>query len=90
MALFKILRGNREALDEQELHDGYAYFTPDTGEFFIDYLNNYIFPSQKSVFVENLGWTALGKKLPIEYQGYPYFNFQSIPFSKSVHLHIFQ
>ena len=37
MALFKILRGNRADLDNQEFHDGYAYFTPDTGEFFIDY-----------------------------------------------------
>lgn len=40
MALFKILRGSREALDGQVRHDGYAYFTPDTGEFFIDYLDN--------------------------------------------------
>ena len=44
-------------------------------EDFIDYLNKYIFPSQKSVFVKSLGWTDLGKKLPSEYQGYPYFNF---------------
>ena len=40
MALFKILRGSRDNLDGKELHDGYAYFTPDTGEFFIDYLDN--------------------------------------------------
>ena len=42
---------------------------------FIEYLNEYIFPDQKSVLVKNLGWTDLGKNLPPEYRGYPYFNF---------------
>ncbi len=42
---------------------------------FIDYLNKYIFPAQKSVLVKNLGWTNLGKKLPPEYKLLPYFNF---------------
>ena len=42
---------------------------------FIDYLNVYIFPEQKSSFVKNLGWTDLGANLPVEYQGLPYFNF---------------
>ncbi len=42
---------------------------------FIDYLNKYLFPAQKSVFVKNIGWTELGKKLPPEYQDLPYFNF---------------
>ena len=42
---------------------------------FIDYLNEYVFPEQKSVFVKNLGWTDLGENLPAEYQGVPYFNF---------------
>lgn len=32
---------------------------------FIDYLNEHRFPEQKSVFVKNLGWTELRKKLPI-------------------------
>jgi len=36
MALFKILRGSSTALASQPLHDGYAYFTPDDGRFFID------------------------------------------------------
>ncbi len=36
MALFKVLRGNSTALASQPLHDGYAYFTPDDGRFFID------------------------------------------------------
>jgi len=42
---------------------------------FIDYLNEYIFPTQKSVFVKNLGWTEFGEELPSEYQKHPYFNF---------------
>ena len=36
MALFKVLRGSSTALSSQPLHDGYAYFTPDDGRFFID------------------------------------------------------
>lgn len=36
MALFKILRGNSSNLEAQTFHDGYAYFTPDTGKFYID------------------------------------------------------
>ena len=50
---------------------GYCYSEAD----FIDYLNEYVFPQEKSVFVKNLGWTDLGKKLPPEYQGCPWFNF---------------
>ena len=36
MALFKILRGQSADLDNQPFHDGYAYFTPDDGRFYID------------------------------------------------------
>lgn len=36
MALFRILRGESSALLSQPLHDGYAYFTPDDGRFYID------------------------------------------------------
>lgn len=36
MALFKILRGSSGDLNNQALHDGYAYFTPDDGRFYID------------------------------------------------------
>ena len=35
MALFKIYRGNAENLPAA-LHDGYAYFVIDTGDFYID------------------------------------------------------
>ena len=50
---------------------GYCYQEAD----FIDYLNEYVFPDQKSVFVKNLGWTDLGRNLPSAYQHHPYFNF---------------
>ena len=39
MALFKILRGDVNNLPK-EMHDGWAYFTTDTHEFFIDYEDN--------------------------------------------------
>lgn len=53
------------------LNGGYCYNEAD----FIDYLNEYVFPEQKSIFVKNLGWTDLGKNLPAEYKNHPYFNF---------------
>lgn len=40
MALFKVLKGNRSALDSQVLHDGYAYFCVDDGSFHIDYADS--------------------------------------------------
>ena len=39
MALFKVLRGNEENLKSQQLNDGYAYFTQDTHNFYIDHKN---------------------------------------------------
>ena len=42
---------------------------------FIAYLNQYVFPGEKSVLVKNLGWTNLDKKLPRKYKNLPYFNF---------------
>ena len=40
MALFRPFRGNSESLGAVEMHDGYAYFCTDTGEFFIDYADS--------------------------------------------------
>jgi hypothetical protein len=37
MALFKILRGPSSELNNLPVIDGYCYFTPDTGLFYIDY-----------------------------------------------------
>ena len=36
MALFKILRGDSSRLSFVALNDGFAYFTPDNGRFYID------------------------------------------------------
>lgn len=36
MALFKILRGESSRLNSAPLNDGFAYFTPDNGRFYID------------------------------------------------------
>lgn len=36
MALFKIFRGPANKLSEQAITNGYAYFTPDDGKFYID------------------------------------------------------
>lgn len=41
-----------------------------TEEDFIEYLNNYIFPSQKSRFIKNLG-----SRIPFKYRKHPCFNF---------------
>ena len=42
MALFKILKGDssRTSTDVTPFHDGYAYFTPDDGGFYIDSEDN--------------------------------------------------
>ena len=42
MALFKILKGDssRISTDVTPFHDGYAYFTPDVGGFYIDSEDN--------------------------------------------------
>lgn len=39
MALFKILKGKHNKLDAQSKTDGWAWFTPDNGSFYIDALN---------------------------------------------------
>lgn len=36
MSLFKILRGPKSSLSSKSITDGYAYFTPDDGAFYID------------------------------------------------------
>lgn len=46
MALFKILKGNKDNLGKSTnektkvTHEGYAYFTPDDGKFYIDIEDN--------------------------------------------------
>jgi hypothetical protein len=41
---------------------------------FIEYLN-LMFPEERSVLVEDLGWTAFEENLPEKYKHFPYFNF---------------
>jgi len=36
MSLFKVFRGDSTDLESVDFHDGYAYFTPDDGGFYID------------------------------------------------------
>ena len=42
---------------------------------FIEYLNTWICPDEKSVFVENLGWDYRRKKWPEKYRKCPHFKF---------------
>ena len=54
-----------------QTRDGVCYNEED----FIEYLNTYLFPNEKSVFVKNLGWIDFHSKLPAPYCDYPEFNF---------------
>ncbi len=36
MSLFKIMKGSKNRLDNQELHEGYAWYTTEDGGFYID------------------------------------------------------
>lgn len=62
MALFKILKGNssRISTDITPFHDGYAYFTPDDGGFYIDSEDN---GEQKRHRVNPKGSTAISATL---------------------------
>ncbi len=44
-------------------------------EDFIDYLNTYCFPNEKSSLVENIGWINTDEDIPTKYQNCPQFNF---------------
>ena len=54
-----------------KVRGGWCYDESD----FIDYLNRYVFPEQRSILIKNLGWTNLGKNLPAKYKNHSYFNF---------------
>ena len=74
MALFKVLRGSSTALANQPFHDGYAYFTPDDGRFYIDvqldtapdyYFDNGI-EGGKNVYrieIESKTWSLLSSRI---------------------------
>ncbi len=42
---------------------------------FIEYLNQYVFPQEKSMLIENLGCLTVGGDLPEKYRGCPCFAF---------------
>ena len=44
-------------------------------EDFIEYLNEWVFPEEQSVLVENLGWIDFDEALPKPYNNCPEFNF---------------
>ena len=50
MALFKINKGDSSRLESQKAHEGYAYFTPDNGKFYIDVAGD---GSQDAILGEN-------------------------------------
>ena len=54
-----------------QIHGGVCYNEDD----FIEYLNEYLFPNDKSVLVKNLGWIDFHAKLPAPYTHCPQFNF---------------
>ncbi|MBE5845951.1 MAG: hypothetical protein E7302_17640 [Butyrivibrio sp.] len=62
---------SRQARRKHKIQGGFCYSEAD----FIDYLNQYIFPTEQSELVKILGWTDLGEELPDEYKWIPYFNF---------------
>ena len=64
------LRNSPDA--EKYRTNGYLCYTE---EDFIGYLNQYLFPDEKSVFVKNIGLTDYVKNIPEEYSDYPFFNF---------------
>lgn len=76
MALFKILKGDssRISTDVTPFHDGYAYFTPDNGGFYIDSEDNgvqirhKINPGSASITatLSSTGWSSGKQTLQVE------------------------
>ena len=66
----KWLRNSPDAM-KYRMGGGLCYNEED----FIEYLNAWIFPNQKSKLVKNLGWIDYNSKLPEPYVDCPTFNF---------------
>lgn len=58
MALFKILKGQSANLPDVKATEGYAYFTPDDGKFYID-----VATADKAVIGNNKGEIVDGKEV---------------------------
>ena len=52
------------------------------GEDFIEYLNVWIFPNQKSKLVENLGWIDFNSKLPFSNLSFLFSPFSFVLFTQ--------
>lgn len=68
MALMKMLRGGEESLKNQELHDGYIWFTKDHKCMYIDHYDstNTLVRSQLSAeYAEKLRYTQDGETIEI-------------------------
>ena len=57
--------------EKYRMGGGFCYNEDD----FIDYLNTWVFPDQKSTLVANLGWIDFQENLPQPYTDCPQFNF---------------
>lgn len=86
MALFKILRGNDLDLEGVEKHDGYAYFVPETGNFYID--APLIVPKNKEPDADKIERiqlnSNLSNKTKILYSGTPNIMTHSLTADKGV------
>lgn len=86
MALFKILRGNDLDLEGVEKHDGYAYFVPETGNFYID--APLIVPKDKEPDADKIERiqlnSNLSNKTKILYSGTPNIMTHSLTADKGV------
>ena len=65
------LRTSRHAKKYQVPGRGVCYNEED----FIEYLNKWKYPDQPSTLVENLGWIAHERDIPLQYRNCPQFNF---------------
>lgn len=66
----KWLRESRHAA-KYRVNGGFCYNEGD----FIDYLNEWLFPTEKSTLIKNLGWIEFDDPLPAPYNNCPEFNF---------------
>jgi len=67
------LKNAPEAAKYRDMRGGDVVYRFDERAF-IEYLN-LMFPEERSVLVEDLGWTAFEENLPEKYKHFPYFNF---------------
>ena len=59
MALFKISKGTKSNLDNQTLTEGYCWFTPEDGKFYIDAFKNEVLTRipLNAAMADSVAWT---------------------------------